>query len=181
MILIALAAGSAWLLDRLAQNNNARKTDSEYFPDYYMENFITSTTDEDGTLKNKLYGDYMAHYPDNDTSRLTNPVLEIFRESGMPLMIRADKGWVTSNNEIILLEGDVRFWQDDEDGNRSMEVITTEARVLPEQDYAETDQPATLIGKKTTTRATGARAYLKESKIELLSNVHTIIQPDTSE
>lgn len=180
-ILILLAIASAWLLDKLAGGETDKQEKSAHFPDYYMENFITTTMKQDGTLKNKLYADHLAHYPDDDTTELDKPKLEVFRDEGLPVMIKSDKGWITSDNEVVLLTGDVTLWQDNIDGSRRLEVVTADVKVLTKQEYAETDQPATLTSNRTIIKATGVRAYFKESRIELLNNVHTTIKPETTD
>lgn len=179
IVLILLASGSAWLLDKMVGGNTITKQETEHYPDYYMNNFTTTTMEQDGTLKNKIYADHMAHYPDDDTTELDNPKLEVFRKEGLPVMITSDKGWVTSDNEVILLTGNVTLWQNANDGSRAMEIVTKDVKVLTKQDYAETDQPATFTGNRTIINATGVRAYFNESRIELLNNVHTTIKPET--
>lgn len=179
LVLILLSIGSGWLLHMLAGTGTSEQEQSEHYPDYYMDNFITTTMEQDGTLKNKLYADHMAHYPDDDTTELIKPKLKVFRREGLPVIITSDKGWVTANNEVILLTGAVTLWQDAEDGSRKMEINTTEVKVLTGQEYAETDKPATLVSERTTINAIGVRAYFKESKVELLNNVHTTIKPET--
>ena len=68
-----------------------------------MENFNTLKMNVNGVPKNHLSASYMAHYPDDNTTELDYPVLEIFRENKLPINVSADKGWVTSSNEVILL------------------------------------------------------------------------------
>lgn len=179
--LLLLATGSAWLLNRLAGTETAKKEIVGHDPDYYMENFTTTTMKEDGTPKNKLSADYMAHYPDNDTTELRSPRLEVFRKDELPVNIIADKGWVTEDNEVILLTGNVKFWQDDKTGYRKIEIITTDVRILPKQEYAETDKPVKLIARRTTVNATGVRAYFDESRVELLNNVQAKILPEQTD
>ena len=181
IVLILLAAGSGWLLNKLSGSGVSKQAQYAHNPDYYMENFITTTMEQDGSLKNKLYADYMAHYPDDDTTELDNPKLEVFRNDGAPVMIIADKGWVTSDNKVILLTGNVTLWRDNKNGGKKMEIVTTDVKVLTEQEYAETDQPATLVSDRTTINATGVRAYFKENRVELLNNVHTKIQPEATD
>ena len=50
-------------------------------------------------------------------------------------------------------------------------------KILTQQEYAETDKLATIVGEKTTASAVGVRAYFNESRIELLSDVHGKILP----
>ena len=176
--LLLLAAGSAWLLNNLSGTGTTKTEIIGHDPDYYMENFTTTTMEEDGSLKNILSADYMAHYPDNDTTELRGPRLEVFRKDGAPVNIIAEKGWVTEGDEVILLSGNVKFWQDDNDGNRKIEIITTDVRILPKQEYAETDKPVKLIARRTTVNATGVRAYFDESRVQLLNNVQAKILPE---
>ena len=178
IILLLLAAGSAWLLHKIT-SGTARATRAPlHQPDYYMENFRTFNMEQDGTLKNRLQAEYMAHYPDDDTIELIRPVLEIPRADSPSINIIADKGWVTADNEVILLAGNVNLWQNDAAGNKRLEIITSDVRILIKQEYAETDQPSTIIGKDTTVKATGVKAYLKESRLQLLHNVHATISSE---
>ena len=172
-----LAIGSTWLLNRLTDTGSTEISVLRHDPDIYMYDLTTLTMNQDGTPKNKLYADYMAHYPDDNTTELINPKLEIFRLDKPPTTITAEKGWVTEDNEVILLSGETRLLQLDNEGNRELEIITSDVRVLMDQEYAETDKPATIFGKKMTIKSTGMNAYLGENRLELLNNVHTKILP----
>ena len=172
-----LALGSAWLLNRITDTESIEISVLRHDPDTYMHDLITLTMNQDGTPKNKLYADYMAHYPDDNTTELINPKLEIFRLGKPPTIITAEKGWVTEDNEVILLSGNTRLLQLDNEGNRELEIITSDVRVLMDQEYAETDKQATIFAKKTTIKSTGINAYFGEDRLELLHNVYTKILP----
>ncbi len=43
--------------------------------------------------------------------------------------------------------------------------------VFPQQEYAQTEQPVRIDGAGGVSTGTGMKAYLKESRIHLLSNV----------
>ncbi len=178
MVLLVLAGFSAWLLNKMVSGRSTEVDREVQVPDYTMENFTTWNMEEDGNPKNKLQAAYMAHYPDNDATEFHKPYLQLFRQDRAPLHVIAEKGWATNNNDVLLLEGTVRFWEEDADGATTLEIITRDVRVLVDQEYAETDQPATLIHDRTTVRATGVRAWLKENRMELLKNVHTTIAPE---
>lgn len=177
IILGLFAIGSTWLLNRLTDSGSTEISVLRHDPDTYMHDLITLTMNQDGTPKNKLYADYMAHYPDDNTTELINPKLEIFRLDKPPTTITAEKGWVTEDNEVILLSGNTRLLQLDIEGNRELEIITSDVRVLMDDEYAETDKSATIFGKKTTITSTGMNAYFSENKLELLNDVYTKILP----
>lgn len=180
IILLLLASASAWLLNKLTTGGSTGISQIRHDPDYYMANFTTWTMQEDGNPKNILTADYMAHYPDSDALELVNPRLEVYRKDKLPVIIIADKGWVTDGNEVILLTGDVQLWEEDGDGNRKLEINSSEVRILPDQEYAETDKPAKIIRDNIVTNATGMRAWINESRLELLNNVQTTISPEES-
>jgi len=177
IILVVVAGFSYWALEKLTEDDATKLNKLAHYPDYYMENFTTLTMNQDGTPKNRLNAVYMAHYPDDNTSELHKPELEIFRIDRPPIMVTADNGWVTSNNDVILLSGNVYLHQNDEFGNLKVELIAEDARVLVDQKYAETDKAATLITKRSVTNSIGMRAYLQEQRMEFLSNVQTTIEP----
>ena len=177
VVLIVVAGFSYWALEKLTEDDVSKLSKLAHYPDYYMENFTTLTMNQDGTPKNRLNAVYMAHYPDDNTSELHQPELEIFRVDRPPVFVSADNGWVTSNNDVILLSGNVYLHQNDELGDLKVELIAEDARVLVDQKYAETDNAATLITKRSVTNSIGMRAYLQEQRMEFLSNVQTTIEP----
>ena len=179
LILVILAAMTYWALDKLTKDDLTKLSKLAHYPDYYMENFTTLTMNQDGTPKNRLYADYMAHYPDDNTSELHQPKMIFFREDQQPINVRSDRGWVTSNNDVILLKGNVYLHQNDDDGNLKTELLAEDARVLVDKKYAETDKATTLINRKSTTTSVGMRAYMQEQRMEFLSNVRTIIESST--
>ena len=111
VLLIVTALGSTWLLNIVSRQKADSTTSELHEPDYYMEDFTTLTMREDGTPKSSLYAVHMAHFPDDDTSELLQPEMEMYRTSRLPLFVRADKGWVTSNNEVILLKGNYLMYE----------------------------------------------------------------------
>lgn len=177
LALIALAIITAVLLNWLSDDEGLHFTRKEHKPDYYMENFNTLTMDQDGLPKNKLHAEYMAHYPNDDTTELINPVLELYRLEKPPMIISAEKGWVTSNNEVILLTGAVNLRQMGHDGELELQVDTSDVRILIDQDYAETDKYSVITGKRTVVNSVGMRAYFKQNRIELLNDVIGKIEP----
>ena len=175
--LCTMVIGSYFLLSHLTDESSTNQTGQKHIPDYYMGNFSSTTMDLEGKPKNTLSAEYMAHFPDNDTTELTKPVLEIYKIDKPPMVIRSEKGLVTDNNEVVLLMGKVDLWQDNYEGERELEVNTSEVRVLLNQDYAETSEHATIKGIRTIVTSVGVKAYFATDRIELLSQVHGKIEP----
>lgn len=174
--LFIAAALTTWLLRYLGTERAAPGEQVFHDPDYYMEDFSTLTLEEDGRAKNRLKAVYMAHYQDNDTTELLKPAMEIYRVGRLPLYLSAERGWVTDDNNVVVLRGNVRLWEDDAAGKRVLQVDTTEVKVLLENEYAETDQRAVIVSKSSTITGIGMRAYLKESRLEVIKHERTTIE-----
>ena len=173
ILLLSLAAASAWLLKELGLVSEPRQETARHVPDFYMENFTTVTMDETGEPSRRLEAAYMAHFPDTGTKEFSEPYLVMYREEATPWHIRAERGWVSATGDVMLMLGKVQIWQDREDGSRHMTVDTEDLRVLPGSDYGETDKPVVIATETSTTRGVGMRAYLEQSRMELLSLVST--------
>ena len=140
-----------------------------------MEDFTTITIGDNGLPLNSLYAIYMEHNPVDDSLQLRQPKLEVFRTGSDPLYITAESGRVTDNNEIIMLQGNVRMWEVNVAGETTLNVETSEVRVLVLEEYAETDQNATITGKRTVIKGRGVKADFKRSQLEILNHEQTII------
>jgi len=175
--LVVVAAMSAWLLNRLTESESNQGVRSVTAPDYYLENFKTTVMREDGTPRNTLNALYMAHYPDTGTSELLKPAMQLYRRENRPYFVSADKGWLTSDNEVILLKGGVEMIEYDEAGNTALQVNTSSARVLPNENYAETDDFAKIVSHRVTITGKGMKAYFNDGRLKILKNVRTTIKP----
>jgi len=102
--------------------------------------------------------------------------MEVYRIGRLPLYISAERGWVTSDNNVVVLRGAVRMWEDDAAGKRVLQVDTSSAKVLLDSEYAETDQPAVIVSKQSTISGIGMRAYFRDSRLEVLKHERTIIE-----
>lgn len=171
LLLILLAAASGWLLYRLGLGERVSTPKPKHDPDYYMENFVQSTMDKDGRLHHRLRAELMLHYPDDDSTELVRPVLEVYNEAPTPWHIAADKGWISANNKLVLLTGKVHMWQDNAAGQRQFDVVTRDVRILPDTRYAETSQPAVIRSPRMEYHCVGVRAYFDQNIFELLNQV----------
>lgn len=176
-VLFLLALGSAWLPYYWGSFTVAAMMPIMLQqPDDYMYNFVTLTMAQDGSHKNTLEAEYMAHYAD-ETTKLLKPRLKIFRKDKPPTVITARNALVAADNDTVMLSGKTTLRQKNAAGEQELEIITSDVRVMISEEYAETDQPATIVRKKITSVSNGMQAYLKEERIKLLNNVQTVIMP----
>ena len=141
-------------------------------PNAWIEHFVTVEMDEAGRPKRRLEAEYMAVNPD-ETSELSNPYYVLYRAGGEPWHVRSERGRVSADGKVVMLLGKVDIWRNDASGARDLDVRTGNLKVLPDSEYGETEERATIRTPTTTSEGVGMRAWLDESRLELLSRVRT--------
>jgi lipopolysaccharide export system protein LptC len=175
-VLLTLLAGvivTFWLAARLDAEDSTLAPKLSHDPDYFMENFTQTTLDETGAPRRRLTAQLLVHYPDDDSSELVRPALELYNGSPQPWRVIAERGWVSAGAEVVVLYGAVEIWRLDERGQRALEVHTRDLRILTDDQYAESDNPTTIRSPTTTTHAIGMRADFGVRRLELLKEVRT--------
>jgi lipopolysaccharide export system protein LptC len=173
-VLLSLAGASIWLKTDSGDETTAATGEQEkqrHVPDYYMDNFEMTTMDDQGRPSSLLISDKMLHYPDDDSTELTKPTMTLYRETGKPWIVRSDRGWVAADNKLVLLSGNVVINRHSGPNNRPVTLYTDRLRIHPKTDFAETDQPVTMVSEKRKTTAIGMRAYVRDGQLQLLDDV----------
>ncbi len=174
IVLLAAVAFSGWLRSILDPQIQVAGEGAATDPGSYMENFTRSAMDVAGNLATRLSADKMYHYPHSQSTELLSPVLEVHNGGDLPWHITSERGWVDSEEEVILLFGPVHGWKEGSNGEPELEIRTTDLRILAKNEYAETNRPVTLIGPGTITHGVGMQASLGRSKVKLLEKVRTL-------
>lgn len=176
-LLIAAVLGSGWYLASLRKADEEAQEADGQTPNFFMERFTTTSMGEDGRPTRRISADYMAHFTDTGSNEFTQPRLTLYSATGTPWEVKSERGWASSNEDVMLLLGKVHIWRDDADGERIIDIHTSDLRVLPATSYGETDQPVLISRGATESRGLGMRVYLEDDRLELLSRVRTVHDP----
>jgi len=170
-LFILLAAGSALLMQETRKKESV-KTKAEHSPDYYVEDFTVTDMDIEGKLKQTLSAERMLHYPDDDSTELTEPHLIIYNENTPPWKIKSETGWVSGDGQLVLLNGAVKIDRVAAPGIRPVHIVTSNLRVRPKENYAETDEKARIRSLGDVQTSVGMQAWLdKPIRLKFLSKV----------
>jgi lipopolysaccharide export system protein LptC len=176
-LLLVILAGSAWLLNRLGDTTTPSRGFADFTLDLFMRDFEITTMNEQGRPEQRLSAAHMAHFPATGTKEFTSPRLTLYSSGGTPWRIASERGWTSAENDVLLLLGKVDIWRNDGAGEREIHIETSDLRVLPESRFGETEMPVVISTPQSRTEGKGMRAYLDESRLELLSEVRTIVDP----
>ena len=170
--LLAGAGASGWMLYNLGFRAQETARSSPDAPDAFLENFVTVEMDDAGRPRRRIEANYMAYHADQ-TVELTNPRYVLFRAEGEPWHVRSERGHVSADGTVVWLLGKVDVWRNDASGARDLDIWTERLKVLPDTEYAETTEPVTIRTPGSISTGVGMRAYLDETRFQLLSQVRT--------
>ena len=176
IFLSALVAGSIWLVAALSDTQRREIKDERHVADLYVTGFSTVVMGEAGRPVRELRAERLSHFPDTGTKELEQPHLVIYHPTRPPYHVRSERGWVSANDDVMLLLGEVHIWRDNSAGVREFDLHTTDLRVLPESQYGETDKRVVIRTPNSESSGEGMRAYMQQRRIELLSQVRTVYE-----
>lgn len=173
--LLLLVGLSQWLRNLNEAPSVPAKLTHE--PDYTMDNFVVTAMGPHGKPEHKLAARYMAHYPDDGSTEFTKPHITVFQKNSAPWHIHAERGWMGADRKVVLLRGAVLMENPQAPASRAIRLTTRDMRVRVDEEYAETDQPVTIRGQASIVKAIGMRAFLKEGRVQLLTEVRGSYAP----
>ncbi|KGK43100.1 hypothetical protein LH51_02005 [Nitrincola sp. A-D6] len=138
--------------------------------DFFIRDAYITRFDENGQLSRIIESPHLQHFPVPELITLTSPLITLPRDNGGDTQISSDLGSMPDDESKIELAGNVRVI--DNSAAETPWVLTTSVMtLLPPDDYAETDAPVQLIQGTNRTDAIGMQAWLREHRIDLLSDV----------
>ena len=150
----------------LAKTNSHKKIADTYFNQAEIISF-----DETGTPKSKVIGARINHYPGDKDSEISTPQVTLIRESGSPIYITADQGWVNKDASRVTLQGNTIIKRKKSPANESFRLETPELIIWPNKNIAETDKAIRISSDTTITTGVGMKAYLEDEHYYLFNNV----------
>jgi lipopolysaccharide export system protein LptC len=147
------------------QDKNQKSADT-FFNQATILNF-----NETGLPKSKIIGKQIFHYPNEEDSEIISPQITLFRETGSPVHITADQGWINHDGTRVILKGHTIIRREQSQTNQFSQLETPELTVWPNKEYAETTEAVKITTKSTIATGIGMEAYLDQAHYYLLNNV----------
>lgn len=146
LVLLTLVCATWWAADRArrsVQPDPPRRISHE--PDFFIERFGMVRSDPQGTAHTVLQGERLVHFPDDDSSELSEPRFWSSRPNQPLVQVRARQGRLDQDGSRVTLEGDV-LWQRAASENRApMRISTARMTVLPDDEIAQGELPVTVL------------------------------------
>ena len=139
---------------------------------------------ETGFLKSVVTAQKMLHYADgtSDFFFVRGVYFDLNQPTNPPWNISADLGFALDNNRLLTLKNNVLITRERSSSSAALEIDTSLLNYNLDTNVIDTDKFVTLkepeLGNKTT--AIGLRAYLNQSDVKLLKDIHTFYAPPVS-
>ncbi|MGB3289850.1 MAG: LPS export ABC transporter periplasmic protein LptC [Burkholderiaceae bacterium] len=181
LLLLVLVVGTWWAADYAQRSipiDPPRRITHE--PDSWSSNFVMVRTDPQGVAINRLEGDYMRHYPDDDSYEVTT-ARAVGQQPGSPVTIGTSKTAIMDQGgERIIMKGDAHVHRMPDADNAALDVKSQQLTLLPNQDVVFTDLPALVVNGKSTMNGKGMRYDNKTRQLQVFSATDVKISGEDS-
>jgi len=171
LLAAVLAALSFWLERTVQGPNTPRDGSTRHDPDYIVENFVAMRMGPDGMRLHQLEAARMLHYPDDDTTHLEQPRLFQYEGERLAVRVSALRALVSSEGKTVDFNDDVKAVRLPTRTTSELTLTTDHLFVVPDDDFAKTERPVTIVDANTHVTAVGLELDNKAKTLKLLSNV----------
>jgi lipopolysaccharide export system protein LptC len=170
LLLLSLVIGTWWAADyaqRAIPIDPPRRITHE--PDSWSSDFVMVRTDTAGVAINRLEGDYMQHYPDDDSYEITK-AKATGQQPGSPITIgTSNTAIMDQGGERIVMTGNAHVHRLPDQDNAALDVKSQQLTILPDKDVVFTDLPALVVNGKSTMNGKGMRYDNNTRQLQVFS------------
>ncbi|KXJ42437.1 MAG: LPS export ABC transporter periplasmic protein LptC [Cycloclasticus sp.] len=170
--LAILAAATWWLAFTQEPDIEKKTTQLGHKIDYFLKDFEVLSMTLEGKPKQRIKAEHMEHFVDDDSTEMTRPIMTMYSPEKPDLHIHSETGYISSDGELVLLNGAVNIKRDALKNIAPLEIDTHNLRVQLPNDFAETDEFVKIKSGINTIEGIGLRAHFREPiNIKILEQV----------
>lgn len=174
LFLLGGALLGVWLLDERRRSAADASIEHPDNADYYVLNARLTSTNPQGQPAYEMTADKVLYFADG-TSGLQQVHAYALGGSSSAWDLRADRGRISADGNRVDLMDNVRM--EGELKGKPILVTTQAITVYPDTEQLESAAAVNIKGDIHVTDAVGMRGEFSKRRLELLSNVKTIITP----
>ena len=169
LIAVVVAALGYWNLTP-DTDRQARQNANDNVIDFYVVGARAVQFQDDGKLHYRMTADKLEHVKSTDITLIEKPKLDLYRGSELPWNVTSQRAEVSPGGIEVELIDDVRIARTDAK-NRPTIITSSRMTVIPDKEYAQTEQAVRIVAANGVTTAQGMKAYLNDGRMLLQSNV----------
>lgn len=139
---------------------------------YFAYGYSKIQMDQAGLAKSKLTADYAVNFSGDVGTELRNPVMTVYKDDKPPWIIRSKTGQISADGKNMAMNGPVFIDRAGSEATREVNIKTSNLRVQPDRNYAETDDWAELVSGLDRISGVGMELFYQDPLyIKLLANI----------
>lgn len=170
LIFLVLALLSWWFQNFLQETPDITQQKEAHFPDYFMENFTTTSMDKQGQAVYILSAKRAEHFADDDSSVIYEPHI-LFKDINGDWSISAQKAHISTEKNIIHLYQNVTIIRSATSSRAPLNINTEYLNINTDSKIAETDELAHLKTQNFELDTRGMVFDNRQGILKLKSNV----------
>lgn len=175
--LLLLLLATYWL-DKQVQPLTQTQNQQRHDVDYVVDNFSAITLNQQGQPRYTLSAEKLWHYPDDDSTHLQMPKITSLYADRPPTLTSAQTGMISSKGDDVYLYDDVSVLRPASGDIGEQRFATGYLHVIPDRDWAETNQSVVMTNQYNIIRAVGMELDNKARTVKLLSRVRANHEPN---
>jgi lipopolysaccharide export system protein LptC len=177
VLLAFTAVATQWLVWLTRERPDAETFAGPPRSDYTLDDFTMNALDSSGKRTFQISGPRLARRGEDGSVFVTAPDYLLVDGNGHPWKGKSDSAWVNKEGSVMKLLGHVEMHRAAGEGDEAIEMVTRDLTTWPKEKKIETAAAATITQPGSILRGTGLRGDLDSKVLELLSNVHSTLQP----
>ena len=149
-------------------------------PDAWAQQFHMLRTDEMGIAINRLEGETMLHYPDDDSYHLDQAVVVVNQPQSPLLQAHADQAIMDEGGNRIQMIHNARIHREADDQGNPFAIYSHWLELRPNQDTIHTTEPAVVLDGPRTLTGTGMDYDNHSRQLQVHQDAQLILTPTTA-
>lgn len=146
-------------------------------PDSWGKVMIMLRTDENGLPVSRIEGQYMEHFPDDDSYDIIDPRAMSIKPGQPTLVGTSQMATVLDEGNRIVMKNDALVMRLATEQTDPLNVSSQEITLLMDEDVAFTDLPALAIRERSTLKGVGMRYDNKTGELKVYEATEVEIAP----
>ena len=146
-------------------------------PDSWGKAMVMLRTNEAGLAVSRIEGDYMEHFPDDDSYDITEPRALSIKPDQPTLVGTARMATLLDNGNRIDMKKDAVVMRLASDTTEPLNVSSEKITLLINEDLAFTDLPAVAVRNRSTLKGVGMRYENKTGELKVFNSTNVEIAP----
>jgi lipopolysaccharide export system protein LptC len=167
LAVLAMLAGFTFWLEHTSRGDaigGGRKL--RHDPDFWVDSFTLRRFNLDGSIQHTLKATRMEHFPDDDSTEVSEPRVAYFRD-GQTTTMTAHTAWLDKEGKHVRLQDEVRVVRSGPDSPAVIE--TSVLNVTPDDEYAQTNAPVTITQGRSVMRGVGGFEVSNKTRIAVMN------------